>query len=163
MAEQHAVGSGHADSAAPEAALPDSHFKARFWTLTLGAIGVVYGDIGTSPLYAMRETVKAATGGHHGVPVEQPAKRLVGGMPQLNDDPVRRIDHASMPFDVAGQDRRPGRPSVRARRQDETSLRMPADRDQSAAPPQQAIGAAHAWLRAGPIPASGPAAWDTRT
>jgi len=69
MAEQHAVGSGHADSAAPEAALPDSH-KARFWTLTLGAIGVVYGDIGTSPLYAMRETVKAATGGHHGVPVE---------------------------------------------------------------------------------------------
>ena len=70
MAEQHAVGSGHADSAAPEAALPDSHFKARFWTLTLGAIGVVYGDIGTSPLYAMRETVKAATGGHHGVPVE---------------------------------------------------------------------------------------------
>lgn len=35
----------------------------------LGAIGVVYGDIGTSPLYAMRETVAAATGGHHGVPV----------------------------------------------------------------------------------------------
>jgi KUP system potassium uptake protein len=35
----------------------------------LGAIGVVYGDIGTSPLYAMRETVMAATGGHHGTPV----------------------------------------------------------------------------------------------
>jgi KUP system potassium uptake protein len=35
----------------------------------LGAIGVVYGDIGTSPLYAMRETVAAATGGHHGTPV----------------------------------------------------------------------------------------------
>ena len=31
--------------------------------LTLGAIGVVYGDIGTSPLYAMRESVHAATGG----------------------------------------------------------------------------------------------------
>ncbi len=30
--------------------------------LTLGALGVVYGDIGTSPLYAMRETV-LATGG----------------------------------------------------------------------------------------------------
>ncbi|MFL4991503.1 MAG: potassium transporter Kup [Microvirga sp.] len=69
MAEQHAVASGHADSAAPEATLPDSHFKASFWTLTLGAIGVVYGDIGTSPLYAMRETVMAATGGHHGTPV----------------------------------------------------------------------------------------------
>jgi KUP system potassium uptake protein len=30
--------------------------------LTIGAIGVVYGDIGTSPLYAMREAVRAATG-----------------------------------------------------------------------------------------------------
>jgi len=36
--------------------------KASFWTLTLGAIGVVYGDIGTSPLYAMRESVNAAVG-----------------------------------------------------------------------------------------------------
>ena len=53
----------------PEATLPESHHKASFWTLTLGAIGVVYGDIGTSPLYAMRETVAAATGGHHGSPV----------------------------------------------------------------------------------------------
>jgi len=31
--------------------------------LTLGALGVVFGDIGTSPLYAMRETALAA-GGH---------------------------------------------------------------------------------------------------
>src|SRR6478609_9628163 len=69
MAEQHAIAPGHADSAAPEATLPGSHHKASFWTLTLGAIGVVYGDIGTSPLYAMRETVAAATGGHHGTPV----------------------------------------------------------------------------------------------
>ena len=28
-----------------------------FWALTLGSIGVVYGDIGTSPLYAMREAL----------------------------------------------------------------------------------------------------------
>jgi K+ transporter len=28
--------------------------------LALGSIGVVYGDIGTSPLYAIRETVSAA-------------------------------------------------------------------------------------------------------
>jgi len=28
----------------------------------LGSIGVVYGDIGTSPLYAFRESVLAATG-----------------------------------------------------------------------------------------------------
>ncbi len=36
-----------------------------FWTLTIGAIGVVYGDIGTSPLYAFREAFKAAEG--HGM------------------------------------------------------------------------------------------------
>lgn len=35
----------------------------RFWLLVVGAIGVVYGDIGTSPLYAFREAVRAATGG----------------------------------------------------------------------------------------------------
>jgi len=35
---------------------------AGFWALTLGSIGVVYGDIGTSPLYAMRESVVAAVG-----------------------------------------------------------------------------------------------------
>jgi KUP system potassium uptake protein len=34
----------------------------QFWPLTLGAIGVVYGDIGTSPIYAFREAVVAATG-----------------------------------------------------------------------------------------------------
>jgi len=31
--------------------------------ITLAAIGVVFGDIGTSPLYAMRECFT----GHHGV------------------------------------------------------------------------------------------------
>ena len=35
---------------------------AGFWALMLGSIGVVYGDIGTSPLYAMRESVIAAVG-----------------------------------------------------------------------------------------------------
>jgi KUP system potassium uptake protein len=34
----------------------------RFWALTLGSVGVVYGDIGTSPLYALREAVLAAGG-----------------------------------------------------------------------------------------------------
>ncbi|MEE1613415.1 potassium transporter Kup [Microvirga sp. CF3016] len=33
-----------------------------FWALTLGTIGVVYGDIGTSPLYALKESLAAATG-----------------------------------------------------------------------------------------------------
>jgi KUP system potassium uptake protein len=36
--------------------------QARFWPLTLGAVGVVYGDIGTSPIYAFREAAVAATG-----------------------------------------------------------------------------------------------------
>src|SRR5262245_21275492 len=36
--------------------------KVRFLSLTIGSIGVVYGDIGTSPLYAFREAISAATG-----------------------------------------------------------------------------------------------------
>jgi len=34
-----------------------------FWGLTLGSIGVVFGDIGTSPLYAFREAVAGAAHG----------------------------------------------------------------------------------------------------
>jgi KUP system potassium uptake protein len=37
--------------------------KTGFWALTLGTVGVVYGDIGTSPLYALREGVLAAAHG----------------------------------------------------------------------------------------------------
>jgi len=33
----------------------DQHGKSSLAALTLGAIGVVYGDIGTSVLYAMKE------------------------------------------------------------------------------------------------------------
>jgi KUP system potassium uptake protein len=36
--------------------------------LALGAIGVVFGDIGTSPLYALKESLV----GHHRLPVDQP-------------------------------------------------------------------------------------------
>ncbi len=43
--------------------------KAGFIGLVIGSIGVVYGDIGTSPLYAFREAVAAATGSHDGVAV----------------------------------------------------------------------------------------------
>jgi KUP system potassium uptake protein len=46
------------------AALPASDTAVRdhsnIWALTLGSVGVVYGDIGTSPLYAFREAVTAA-------------------------------------------------------------------------------------------------------
>src|SRR3569833_3507149 len=43
------------------------HSTARFDALLLGSIGVVYGDIGTSPLYALREAVIAASGSAAGV------------------------------------------------------------------------------------------------
>jgi KUP system potassium uptake protein len=35
---------------------------STFWALALGSVGVVYGDIGTSPLYAFREAAVAAAG-----------------------------------------------------------------------------------------------------
>src|SRR5512144_1413160 len=41
--------------------LTEAPAKVGFWPLALGSIGVVYGDIGTSPLYALREAVLAAT------------------------------------------------------------------------------------------------------
>src|SRR4051794_24723231 len=50
----------HASSAPAEA---KDHARAGFWTLTLGSVGVVYGDIGTSPLYALKESLTAAAAG----------------------------------------------------------------------------------------------------
>src|SRR5262245_24962495 len=46
---------------------PDNerHSPAGLRGLTIGAIGVVYGAIGTSPLYALREAVNAAVGQGH--------------------------------------------------------------------------------------------------
>jgi KUP system potassium uptake protein len=49
-----------ADSPTPSAT---ASTRGRFVALTLGSVGVVYGDIGTSPLYAFREALKAAVGG----------------------------------------------------------------------------------------------------
>ncbi|MDD3836335.1 MAG: potassium transporter Kup [Phenylobacterium sp.] len=40
-----------------------AHRKESFWALTLGSIGVVFGDIGTSPLYAMRVALDRAPAG----------------------------------------------------------------------------------------------------
>jgi KUP system potassium uptake protein len=42
--------------------------KSSLPGLTLAALGVVYGDIGTSPLYAFKE----AFGGSHGLPLSEP-------------------------------------------------------------------------------------------
>ncbi len=57
----------------PGATLPDTSSAAAVSTpaaaahpargpLMLGALGVVFGDIGTSPIYAFRESIKAAEG-----------------------------------------------------------------------------------------------------
>ena len=39
----------------PPVSQPERHAASNLAALTLGAIGVVYGDIGTSPLYALKE------------------------------------------------------------------------------------------------------------
>jgi KUP system potassium uptake protein len=50
-----------AQSSAAEAGGASEHSTHQnFWALTLGSVGVVYGDIGTSPLYAFKEAVTAA-------------------------------------------------------------------------------------------------------
>ena len=52
----------------PQGAVTSAHGNGSarsspgFFALTVGSIGVVYGDIGTSPLYAFREAVQAAVG-----------------------------------------------------------------------------------------------------
>ena len=51
-------------TAIPAVATPGSH--ALSLTAMMGALGVVYGDIGTSPLYALKEAAKAAA---HGGPL----------------------------------------------------------------------------------------------
>ena len=60
----------------PSAEAPEAPATTGFWALTLGSIGVVFGDIGTSPLYAFREAVHAAA---HGGPVtrDDRARRAV--------------------------------------------------------------------------------------
>ncbi|HEX8216903.1 MAG TPA: KUP/HAK/KT family potassium transporter, partial [Allosphingosinicella sp.] len=51
----------------PHAGQGHSDHRAGLLKLTVGAIGIVFGDIGTSPLYAFRETFA----GHHRLPVDR--------------------------------------------------------------------------------------------
>ncbi|HEV3160606.1 MAG TPA: potassium transporter Kup [Xanthobacteraceae bacterium] len=59
--------SAPARSDGPVAGTAEARAHTGFWSLVLGSIGVVYGDIGTSPLYALRESVLAAGGTANGV------------------------------------------------------------------------------------------------
>jgi KUP system potassium uptake protein len=52
----------------------DPRLKKPVATLTLAALGVVYGDIGTSPLYAAKETFNP----DHGIPLN--AENVLGGL-----------------------------------------------------------------------------------
>jgi KUP system potassium uptake protein len=61
--------------AQPQASLQSADFGAaeghdskNFWALALGSVGVVFGDIGTSPLYAFKEAIAAAS--HRGTVAE---------------------------------------------------------------------------------------------
>lgn len=51
------VSTPSAAGAAEGASGPVEHAKGGFWGLSLGSVGVVYGDIGTSPLYAFKESL----------------------------------------------------------------------------------------------------------
>ncbi len=55
MAHEGLSGSAATDSEPEKGDEDYSH--GSVWSLTLGSIGVVYGDIGTSPLYALRESL----------------------------------------------------------------------------------------------------------
>ena len=52
---------------APQSPSAPHEGKPGLLSLSLAAIGVVYGDIGTSPLYAFREAMRAAGASHGGV------------------------------------------------------------------------------------------------
>ncbi len=52
----------HASAVASKGTKLEDAQARHFWPLAIGAVGVVYGDIGTSPIYAFREAVVAATG-----------------------------------------------------------------------------------------------------
>ncbi|MEA3018128.1 MAG: system potassium uptake protein [Sphingomonadales bacterium] len=73
MTERDQQGDVHAAGALPDVrdgqvhAAGHHHPQASLLKLTVGAIGIVFGDIGTSPLYAFRETFA----GHHRLPVDR--------------------------------------------------------------------------------------------
>jgi KUP system potassium uptake protein len=61
----HALAEG---GPASETAREAGHGRQNLPVMMLGAIGVVYGDIGTSPIYAVREALRAASGGEAAAP-----------------------------------------------------------------------------------------------
>ena len=63
---------------AQEPPSPSPGHEKRLWPLALGALGIVYGDIGTSPLYAVAECFAKKPNAqgeletvHHALPVTE--------------------------------------------------------------------------------------------
>src|SRR3954466_15365983 len=54
---------GRRGRAGATAAVQEGHRQQSLSVLMIGALGVVYGDIGTSPIYAFREALHASAGG----------------------------------------------------------------------------------------------------
>src|SRR3954454_8101613 len=57
-----------ANNQASDGLAATGHSSQDLPILMLGALGVVYGDIGTSPIYAVREALRAASGGAAAAP-----------------------------------------------------------------------------------------------
>ena len=101
-----------------EAALAGAHPGARLrGAVAVGALGVVFGDIGTSPLYAFKEAAKAAGGG--GAPTPEAVLGVAVADP-LGADPGRlaqiRRPHPARRQPRRGRDRGPAGAARRARR-----------------------------------------------
>ena len=61
MADSKDIPTGSPDSLHPES--EHARSSGRFWALTIGSVGVVFGDIGTSPLYAFKSAIGEAMKG----------------------------------------------------------------------------------------------------
>ncbi len=62
-ATTQATGHSEGQSSSSNGGSGHGHGKAGFLALAVGSCGVVYGDIGTSPLYALREALEHAKEG----------------------------------------------------------------------------------------------------
>jgi KUP system potassium uptake protein len=79
------------DLAPPQVSAPP--LRTSLLALIIGSIGVVYGDIGTSPLSAFRVPVANETGPTAATvwhPVADPVVADVIVTPQIRRDPLRR-------------------------------------------------------------------------
>src|SRR4051812_46406213 len=64
-------------TAATPATAPTAATPPALATLTLAALGIVYGDIGTTPLYAVKETFNPS----HGIPLTEAT--IIGGISSI--------------------------------------------------------------------------------